>query len=281
MFEQREYLLGSQRNVNAVNENINIKLSLTRNNKFIEEDNVVKILNINELYNTERQSSDVYRVQAKIDYLSPLNFLETGYSAIINFFTQNRLDTNPVQTIFNSFDVYLAYVDDQYITDPSVGLTTGKTVLDYTNKNYLRQFRIATNKASYQIYNCGYSINLFDEQQYLLNFKIDVDLANKVDFFGKPLTELFIYFHYKPGSGELLQRKNLYNNTFNTIVQTEYFVNDLIPGDLVMYNKSNFLETEVLDATFKIKTRGVPNPIELLYNPFYKIKTRIRRSKFW
>jgi hypothetical protein len=235
--------------------------------KILNDDNITNI-DLSELFNIERDKSNKYRLIGKIDYLSILNNLNQNYNKLSDFFIRYD-NTIGNKNIFNSFKIYLVAKSNAYTA--------------YDNNIFKERYEIIGELNDIQLYNCGFSRNIFYEQNYLYNFNIDVDVENKKDYFNKPITEVFLYFDYQLNTtkNEILLKKDFNNlsNENNNITITEttnttYNLNDLLIGNLIKRDDNEFDETVVNEQMHKIRLIYGNNEIVFKYNPFIKITLR-------
>jgi hypothetical protein len=264
----KKIILSTKRFANAPEIDYNFNIELKSNNKFIENKENITNISLSELFNIEREKSYKYRLVGKIEYLSILNNLKENYTDIKDFFV--RYDGgNNFKNIFNSFKIYLLKKSDHYT---SLG-----------NNLYKERYEVVADLSEIQLYNCGFSKNIFFEQNFLFNYNIDIDTENQKDFFDKPITELFLYFDYQlnVSKSETIIKKNFnsLSNSNNNLTITEntnttYNINDFIIGNLVKREDNEFDETIINEQIHKIKLLFSSNSLTFKFNPFIKIKLR-------
>lgn len=263
-----KFILSTKRFANAPEIDYNINIELKSNGKFIDNEEKTNNINLSELFNIERENSFKYRLIGKIDYLSMLNNLKSDYSKITDLFIRYNKNINN-KNLFNSFKIYLLKKSDTYI---SLG-----------DNKYKERYEVIADLSDIQLYNCGFSKNIFFEQNFLFNYNIDIDVENQKDFFNKPITELFLYFDYQLdiSKNERLIKKdyNIFSNENNNLLITEttntsYNINDLIIGNLIKRNNNEFDENVINEQIHKIRLQFANNIIRFQYNPFIKIKLR-------
>lgn len=270
MDNKLEILLGSQKNINSINvDNYNV-IELTNNESEINEFTVNDVVNATELFDTERENNPIYRIYGRIEYLSLLNGLKSNYSSLNDFF--NPLKTGSTKTIFNSFDFYL------------VAPSSGATYQNITNTNkYKRVFDVIADKSDFEIYNAGFSNNVYGEQTYAFSFKSDFDVSKLYDNFGFPLTELFLYVQYKMTGTETMSYTTWSSATGNPSKVT-LNTKDLNIGnnvetntgskiyDIIEYIKEEYSQKQLETQKYYIKTKYLVNTttkyLEWSYNPF-------------
>lgn len=264
----KKIILSTERFSNSPEVDYFQMIDLKSKSKNILNDTNVNNIDLSELFNQERENSFKYRLIGRIEYLSILNNLKKNYTKISDLFSR-YIKNEEVKNIFNTFKVYLVYKSDSYI--------------DLGNNKFKETYNIISELEDFQIYNCGFSTNIFYEQNYLYNFNIDFDLKNIVDYFNKPITEIFLYFDYQIDilKNEVLIKKdyNQFSNQSNNIninqtTNTNYSVDDLITGNLVLKEDSEFNEEIINEQIHKIKLIIGNNEIQFKFNPFIKIDLR-------
>jgi len=270
-----EILLGSKKNINAVNVNNYGIIELTNNVSKLTEFTVNDVVNSTEVFDAEREANQVYRIYGRIEYLSLLNGLKTNYSKLEDFF--NSQLTGNIKNLKNSFKFY--------IVAPHSGVTYSH--ISGTDK-YERSFLVLTNENDIEIYNAGFTNNVYGEQVYAFSFKVDFDVSEYYDKLGFPLTELFLYVQYIKATNE-----KLYYTTWSTSnglpTKTELTTKTLIMGDdvknafginimdIIEYIPEEYLQTQVSGQTFFIRTPyidGSTKYLEWSYNPFIPFRLR-------
>jgi len=259
-----EILLNSQKNIASVNVDTYDKIELSNTVSEIMEYDVNEALNSTEVFDAEREANPIYRIYGRIEYLSLLNGIKTGYPTgykyIEDFF--NPQYTGNSKNIFNSFKFYLV--------KPATGYTqifngsTGTT-------HYIRYFEVIATPNDFELYLAGFANNVYGEQTYAFSFKKDFDVSQYFDNFGFPITELFLYAQYvldKNGSNFWETMKYTKQWTSGGIVDRDIFsppislnIGDHIKtatgakiGDLIDYQKSEFIQTQVSGQTIYIET---------------------------
>lgn len=263
-----KFILSTERFSNAPSVEYFKQIKLENKTKFLLNEDFITNINLSDLANKEREESFKYRLIGSINYLSLLNNIKSDYSDIKDFFYRYDGGNNP-KNIFNSFKIYLLKKSDSYT---SLG-----------NNLYKERYEIISELKDINLYNCGFSKNIFNEQTYLFNYNIDIDVKDQVDYFNKPITELYLYFDYQleTSKGEVLLSKdynNLSNETkFITVTRTsneEYELNDLIISNLVKRGDQDFDEIIVNEQEYRIRYSFNGNQLQFRYNPFIKIKLR-------
>lgn len=282
MDEKLVILLNGEKNIESVNVDVPTKIELISQSTQINEYNIRNVLSVTELFNLERQETEIYRIYGRIEYLSFLNGLDVNYSNIIDFFRPNHSSSNN-RTIFNSFDFYLVRpAESGYIQNINNG------------SQYNRFFRVVATPDHFDLFKAGFAKNVYNEQTYAFNFTVDVDISELRDDFGMPITELYLYVQYKPIRLESMSYTSWSNNgiisniTFNPrsfFVRGDYVRthNDQLMGDYVEYSKERFWQSQIEEQTFRITSDFItatinntdtPRRIVFKYNPFVPIKLR-------
>ncbi len=271
MSDQIQIQIGTAKNVDSVNVDQNLNISLQSSTKELLSYNESSVIDVSALFDAERQESEVYRVYGTIDFMSVINGLPLAYSGLTNFFTPVRLGSelnNEVKNVLNSFDVYLCY--------PSTGNTSATTT------TFVRNYVVISKLINVELYKAGYSKNIFYNHIHAFDFNIDFNIEGLRDSFGKPINRFYLFFNYKPttnglGVMETVSGLTLNGNTFNGITAipyTIYNVGDVIEGDFVSYVNTNY-EEELIDRMgYYITFPYQGSSLEFKYNPFLPIKVR-------
>lgn len=268
----KKFILSTKRFANSPEIDYNFNIELKSNQKSLENPEEVLNINLSDLFNVERERSSKYRLVGKIEYLSILNNLVQNYNNLSDFFIRyDRNENNTNKNIFNSFKIYLLRKSDTYV---SLG-----------NNKYKERYEIIGDLSDIQLYNCGFSKNIFYEQNYLFNYNIDVDTENLKDYFNKPITEVFLYFDYQLdiSKNEKLLKKdfNQFSNSTTNLTITETTNKtynpdtDFIIGNLITRGDGDFDETIINEQIHKIKINYNTNEfLTFKFNPFIKIKLK-------
>ena len=277
-----EILLNSLKNVTSVNVDNYEKIELSNKLSLINEYDIRNILSATDIFDAEREASEIYRIYGKVEYMSLLNGLKVNYSQFSNFF--NPQLTN-CKNVLNSFDFYLVKPAVSGYTHIVSG---GSSIL------WTRYFQVIATPNQFELLPAGFSNNVYGEQAYSFSFKTDFDVSSYVDQFGFPLTELFLYAQYKPTVNGLNMPEILSGTvwsangnpstftfspkTLNTGDTVQSFFGAKI-GDLLEYSKEDFLEVQFMPQTFYIQTPYVDannNNKRLMwkYNPFIPFQLR-------
>jgi hypothetical protein len=265
----KKFILSTKRFANSPEIDYNLNIELKSDYKSISNEEDVTNIDLSELFNIEREKTFKYRLIGKIDYLSIINNLVNNYSKLSDLFIRYHSGTTN-KNIFNSFKIYLLKKSDTYI---SLG-----------NNLYKERYDIIADLSDIQLYNCGFSKNIFFEQNYLFNYNIDIDLEDQKDYFNKPTTELFLYFDYQLNimKSETLLKKdfNQFSNETNNLTITQinnidYDIDtDLIIGNLIKREDNQFDEEIINQQIHRIRLEIGSDIIFFKFNPFIKIKIR-------
>lgn len=263
--------LGSSKNKEAVSVDQNINIDFKSSPKEILSYNESSIIDVADLFDVERQESEEYRIYGRIDFLSIINGLKRNYKEITDFFTPQRLGdelSGLTKNLSYSFDMYLCY--------PASGHTF------ISGDTYIRNYVVTSKLGNSEIYKSGFGRNIFFNFTYSFDFNVDFNLEGYLDSFGKPITELYLFFVYKvktngDGNQEIFYRKDwngaLTPITYNT---TGYTVGTVVIGDKVTYEQLNFTENLEERIFYKIDF-PYDNGTKVLrfqYNPFIPVKIR-------
>ena len=272
-----EILLGNQKNIDSINVNGYSKIELTNNVSKLTEFTVNDVVNSTEVFDAEREANPVYRIYGRIEWMSLLNGLNAEYSALKDFFDPY---TGNSKSILNSFDFYL------------VAPSSGQSYINISNTNhYKRSFEVIAGKDDFEIYNAGFSNNVYGEQVYSFSFKSDFNVTTLFDNFGFPVTELFIYAQYKslpaPAPIEQMSYTTWASNGTEskaTLNKKDLEVGDIVETnsggdiyDLVEYLPTEYYQAQISSQTFYIRTyyyQGYQRWLEWSYNPFIPLQLR-------
>lgn len=263
-----KFILSSERFANSPTVDYYKTIQLKNKTKTILNDENVTNIELSELANIERENSYKYRLLGSINYFSLLNNLKNNYTEIQDFFVRYNGGVNP-KNIFNSFKIYVTKKSTEYVS--------------FNNDLYKETYEIISELKDINIYNCGFSRNIFNEQTYLFNFNITLDLKDQKDYFNKPITELFLFFDYqldisknetvlsKDFNSTSKENKNL---TITKTTNSNYELNDLIVSNLIKKEDNDFDEKIINEQEYKIKYNIGSSVVQFKYNPFLKIKLR-------
>ena len=276
-------LLNSLKNVASVNVDSYEKIKLSNKLSLINEYDIRNILSATEIFDSEREASEIYRIYGKIDYISLLNGLKNNYTQFSDFFYPQFSGNS--KNILNSFDFYLVKPASSGYTQI---LSGGSTIL------WTRYFQVIATPNEFEIFPAGFSNNVYGEQAYAFTFNKDFDVSPYLDQFGFPLTELFLYAQYKPTANGLNAPEMLSGTVWSASGISSSFafapialnIGDYVEsffgakiGDLIEYSKEEFLQVQLLPQTFYIQTpyKDTNNNNKRLiwkYNPFISLRLR-------
>lgn len=278
MDNKLKILLGSEKNINSVNVDNYNKIELTKKESRITEFTVNDVVNATEQFDNEREANTIYRIYGRIEYLSLLNGLKSGYDKLEDFFNPKK--TGSFKDIFNSFDFYLVAPSD-----------TGYIKIGRNTNKYKRSFKVLAKPNNFEIYNAGFSNNVFGEQSYAFSFNLDFDVNNLYDAFGFPITELFLYAQYKKITSESMSyikwssrgnhfkssyvgRPSAHINIGDNLAQ----VNGGLINDFIEYNDSEYSQNQIENQKYYIRTPykvgSTTKYLEWSYNPLIPFKLR-------
>jgi len=261
-------ILSTSRFSNAPSVDYFKQFELNNKNKFISNEDVTTNIELSNLFNIERENSYKYRLIGSINYLSILNNLKSTYTEINDFFYRYDGGSNP-KNIFNSFKVYLLKKSDSYT--------------DLGNDLYKERYEVIGLLDDINLYNCAFSKNIFNEQIYLFNYNIDIDVKDQYDYFNKPITELFLFFDYQLDTtkNEILLSKDFNATssenksvTISRNSNTTYELNDLIISNLIKRENDQFDENIINQQEYRIRYTFNNKQLQFKYNPFIRIKLR-------
>lgn len=280
--------LDENKNVNSVNRDFTTKILLDRDVKELTEDDVTHYLNISEQFDIERQNSNKYFIYGGLEFFSILNGITTNYSMFKDFFNKYNFEENETtKTIYNSFNFYLlkplsyeSEEDNYEFLYESEG-----------NEYYVRKFEVIAENGDFIIDNQAFAKNIFDDEKYSYLINKDIILENNLDWFGKPITELYILGMYKKSYNgsedediqvqEFISGSTI-NINFNSIIgdTITYEIGNIVYGDVVIWNKESYTETKFINKEIKIITNyeevdGMFTNSERLvwkYNPLFPIR---------
>jgi hypothetical protein len=274
MDEQLQILLNSTKNVVSVDKDNYLKLDIENKTGQIIEYDIRNALSATEIFDAEREANPNYRIYGRIEYLSLLNGLSNTYNSEGAFFVKTG-STN-AKTIFNSFKFYL-------LKAASSGYTSGGSSI-----RYVRYFEVIATPSDFELYNAGYTNNVYGEQVYAFNFNKDFDITPYLDNFRFPATELYLYPQYQVGkNGNNPQITETMSGTSwgtNGVRHKVQFVSPMptlnignrVYGDLIEYSKSLFLQTQISPQIYYISTPYMGNQkyLQWKYNPFIPFTLR-------
>jgi len=268
--------LSQFKNVDATNVDTYTKLSLDSTKEGIIEYDVKTVIDVTDVYEDERQFVDTYRVYGEIEYLSPLNKMITGYTEVEDFFTIFPASAT-TKNILTDFKFYLLAPTTAY-----TALVTGST-----GGTFIKNYEVISELSDFQIYQAGYSLNVYGELQYAWNFNKDFDVKDRYDGLNFPLTDLYLYAQYQPqvnGSGdtETMSGKT-YDSTGGTVITGVSAITlttgDTVIGDVIGWDKQNFTQTSLNEQEYYISTPyysgATPYSLVWKYYPLIPINIRV------
>jgi hypothetical protein len=256
-------LLNSLKDIDSVNVENYEKVAFSTRNSNILEYNIRNVLSATEIFDAEREANPVYRIYGRIEYMSLLNGLKSNYTKFEDFFLPQK--TGDFKSLLNSFKFYL------------VKPSTGYTKITNSSVQYIRYFEVIATHDQFELYPAGFSNNVYGEQIYGFNFNVDIDTSGFFDYFGFPVTELYLYAIYLPTGNETLKYThfNFSNGVPSKIVLNTNIleIGDRIEGDKIEYSKQNYYQTQLEPQTYYVTTPVQyalePNRnILWKYNPF-------------
>lgn len=251
--------LDENKNVNSVNRDFTTKILLDRDVKNLTEDDVTHYLNSSEQFDIERQKSNKYFIYGGLEFFSIFNGITTNYLKFKDFFDKYNFQENETtKTIYNSFDFYL-------LKPLSYESEEDNYELLYDNY-YVRKFEVIAKNDDFIINNQAFAKNIFGDEKHSYLINKDIIIDNNIDWFGKPITELYILSMYKKSYDgtedeeiQIQEFSHVSNNivvNFNTITgdTINYEIGDIVYGDVVIWNKEIYNETKFIDKEIKIIT---------------------------
>jgi hypothetical protein len=275
MDENVQILLNSKKNVDSVDKDNYQKLELENKPGQIIEYDIRNALSATKIFDAEREANPNYRIYGRIEYLSLLNGLSNTYNSEGAFFIKPTGVNN--KTIFNSFKFYL-------LKAASSGYTSGGS-----NIRYIRYFEVIATPSDFELYNAGYTNNVYGEQVYAFNFNKDFDITPYLDNFRFPATELYLYPQYQVGyngnspqiievmSGTTWNTSGVKSKVSFTSPLPTLNIGDRVYGDLIEYSKTLFLQNQITPQTYYISTGykdGTQKYLQWKYNPFIPFRLR-------
>ena len=262
------------KNTNAVDQNIHETISVSSDKEEIMEYDIRSVLDVTQVYETERQFIDTFRFYGEVQYLSPLNVMITGYTGVTDFFTIFPLsaDTKSVLTDFKF-----------YLLAPTTGYTA--LVTGSTGGTFQKDYEVISELKNFEIYKAGYSINVFGEQQYIWSFNKDYDVQGRYDGLTFPLTDLYLFAQYQPkdngnGDPETMSGKtydSVGNVTITALTITDLTTGDTVTGDVIEWNKQRYLQETITEQEYYIRTPYSADTEALIwrYSPIIPLQVRV------
>ena len=272
MDEKVQILLGSTKNIHSVDADNYQTIELESKPAEILEYDIKNVLSATEIFDTERDANPVYRIYGRIEYLSLLNGLKLNYTKLQDFFLPIKTGKN----IFNSFDFYLLRAAN-----------SGYTPIAGSSIEYVRRFEVIATPKDFELYNAGFTNNVYGDQVYAFNFNRDFDITPYVDQFNFPATELFLYAQYKLGTNGNSVPETISGTTWSTdgierkilFAPTTLITGNTIYGDLIEYSKPLFFQSQLSPQTYYISTSykddlNADRKLQWKYNPIIPLRLR-------
>jgi len=270
--------LSQFKNVDATNQDTYMNISLEIDKENIMEYDIRSIVDVTQVYEDERQFVDTYRFYGEVEYLSPLNAMITGYTDVTDFFTifPASADTKSVLTDFKF-----------YLLAPTTAFTA--LVTGSTGGTLQKDYEVISELNWFEIYQAGYSTNVYGELQYGWDFNKDFNVKDRYDGLNFPITELYLYAQYQPqvnGSGdtESISGKT-YDSTGGTVITditawvtgTTLTTGDTVTGDVIEWNKQLFTQEIINEQEYYISTPYSGNTERLIwrYSPIIPLDLRV------
>ena len=281
MDKKVEILLSSKKNVNSVDQEYYDRVELKQQPTLLHEYEVSNIISATKVFTKERQTTPVYRIYGRIEYLSLLNGLKDNYWKLEDFFNPQYNESGS-KNIFNSFDFYLV--------KPA---PSGYTQINTTT--FLRYFQVIATPDDFELFNAAYSNNVYDEQIYTFVFNKDFDVTNYFDEFGFPVTELYLYAQFKKTEFfESILRTRWSTSTGDELSPEAFTAADLniddyvktsltnyLIGDKIEYDKLNYDQYQLAPQIFYVNTVYEDGILQWKYNPFIPIRLRYLSSDLY
>ena len=281
MDEITQIQLGESQHVNSINQDITIKMELSSSKESLMEYDVNSVVDVTQVFDNERQTTNIYRLHGKFEYLSLLNGLIPTYTKNEDFFARQSL-TTITKTLLTDFKFYIL----KPIPESGVKLADGVTISSgyvelISDSRYIKNYEVISLSTNTEVFNAGFANNLFEEQQYGFILNADFNLTDVYDGLNFPLTELYLYAEYQPTIGksnETISRKT-YNSNGDTsgiepFTATTLNLADIISGDIINYDKAQFTQTLYNRQEYTIRTDLSVNWLQWKYNPIIPITIR-------
>lgn len=281
MDKKLQIQLGSTKNIDSTTVDTYDYVSLENQEKKILEYDIRNVMSVTEIFEAERQFNEIYRIYGDLEYFSLLNGIKNDYRYFEDFFIR-YIDSGVTNNgLFKDINTSFTF----FLVKPS----TGYTKIANDSITYIRMFEVIATSDDFDLFNAGYSKNLFNEQKYGFIFNKDFDVSEIVDDFGFPLTELFLYPVYNRSSNaygfESMYRVDwdvttgVSGKTAISPNPNDIEIGDIIYGDKIEYSESTFLQVEIELQTYYITTpyENQTSGSEVIwwkYNPFIPIRLR-------
>lgn len=276
MDEKIQILLGSLKNVNSINVDNYIRIELTNKVEEITEYNINNTLSASDVFDAERETSEIYRIYGKIEYFSLLNNLKnngiipTLNDFFIPYYPSASTLSNTSKTLLNSFKFSL-------LRPSNTGYTN--ITIDGDNTYYIRDFIKISDDID--IYPAGYSNNVFNEQTYCFNVNEDVNIENFMQNIsynnytggtGLPVTELYLFAEYNQDQNNT-KKYTIWNSTGGSST-INYDSSTNVYRDIIKFSKDEFTIDNYLNQIHYITTKFDQGYLEWKYNPLIPVKLR-------
>lgn len=258
-------LLGSKKNVNSVDVETYTRIELGNKKQIISEYDQNNFISASDVFNSERQENDIYRIYGRIEFLSLLNGLKSNYDNIDQLFVKSSGGT---KTLLNCFDFYLVKPSTDFIK------ISGQT------NSYIRKMEVMATPNQFDIFEAGFTNNSYGDIIFSFNLNSDVNFDNKFDYFNFPIIEAYLYIRYKKTGTEVLKKSDF--DTVSGIESfvvdnqtTKYSIGDKINCDVVEFDRYEYLQTVISGNTHQILTTFITGgTIMWNYNPFIPLRLK-------
>lgn len=289
MSEVYEIQLGEKRTVNSINVDEYLYTKFDTSSKEILPYDQTSVINAAQLFDDERQDSQIYRFYGCVNFMSVINGLKKTYKGVDDFFKRPKIGDEAnglTKSLINSFDIYLCRPMGNVYSGSSL-IISGNTKLNASE--FQLKYQILSNLSSCEVYKSGYGKNIYNDQQYSFSFSVDIDVTNLYDSFHKPLTQLYLFFKYKPtlNGATPQQMEKLFENMSTDgetstidpvpITTTGYTAGNLVKGDWVNYVSTNFEEIVSLKKEYYVQfycSGSTGQYLQFKYYPFVPLKLR-------
>lgn len=260
-------ILPSKKSIIAQPTDVSLNLNLESSEKQIFNNNIQNILNVNGLFNKERQNSTKYKINGQIELISLITGIKnnvTTTSGLFDYLTIND-NINDFTTINDFFDIFIMYPQTYYGNNDNLKLV----VKPLTNAN------------DSDIFNAGFYKNMYYEQinQFVFNNDINITgLTTSIVVNNNqqlPITELYLFFRFKNNNSLKYQHSytDINGIVINGNISDTNINNGLYVGDF-QFDIDNFELSILKDVTCNIKFNLTGKTLNFIYNPFIPIKIR-------
>ena len=262
-------LLNSNKSIDSVNVETLTHIELKNNKSIFTEYDRNKTISAYDVFYNERQANDKYRIYGRIEYMSLLNGINQDYSVLDDIFIKHSGST---KTLLNSFDFYLLKPSDDFIG------------ISGTSGNYIRKMEVIATPDDFDIFEAGFTNNVYGDKIYSFNLNKTIDLNGYFDYLNFPITEIFLFAKYNKSESEVV-KKSYFNHdsgeeSFIIDSVSGYTIGDLIEVDLINFDRSEYEQTIITNNTSQITTTftGDNKTIMWTYNPFIPIRLKYLSS---